>query len=60
MRPRIEGLEEVRLIAILDCMGNSVSPTELIKELINTRYNTLYPRGEVKNGNTEAREERRS
>ena len=59
MRPRIEGTEEQRLIIMLDDSYSHLSPTELVKQLINNHYNTLYPRGDHTNGNTEETQERR-
>ena len=59
MRPRIEGTEETRLLTILNDCEEGLSPTELIKQLINKHYDTLYPRGEVTNGYTETSKERR-
>jgi len=59
MRPRIEGIEEARLFTILNDCEDSLSPTELIKQLINKHYDTLYPRGNLIDGDTEASKERR-
>lgn len=45
MRPRIEGEEERRLIELITTYYPSMSPTELLQELINTHYDSIYPRG---------------
>ena len=58
MRPRIEGIEEDKVIRMLDDNYSHLSPTELIKQLINKHYKTLYPRGDQNNGDTETREKR--
>ena len=52
MRPRIEGVEQERVIQLVNSMG--ISPTELINTLINNHYKSIYPSGkDLKNGNTE-------
>ncbi len=58
MRPRIEGIEEGRIIEMLNDSYSHLSPTELVKQLINNHYQTLYPRGDTSDGNTKETETR--
>lgn len=46
MRPRIEGKEERRVLELINSSHPSLSPTQLIEHLINTYYESIYPRGE--------------
>ena len=46
MRPRIEGIEEGRLLVLVNDLNPSQSPTMLLNELINKHYESIYPGGE--------------
>jgi len=52
VRPRIEGKEQARLIRLITD-HTPLSPTQLINQLINNHYESIYPRGEEieQNGN---------
>ncbi len=58
MRPKIEGLESDKLVRMVNDNYSHLSPTELVKQLINNHYKTLYPRGDQDYGNIKESETR--